>query len=358
MSDTEEKTEQPTAQKLRKAREKGDVAQSKELTGSVSFLSVFMMLWLGADFWSARMRGVLGTALDAITANSHDPVNSASITTMVSQALLLIGPVFLLAVVAGLLTTFAQTRGVFSTEPLIIKFEKLNPGEALKSLFSTKQLGQLILMLLKLALLASVTVMTIRHYVGPMIQGIHADSGSAGNTMLAGMSAVRALFGACGAVFVVLSTLDFMQQYFEYIKKNKMSKSERKRERKDQDGDPHMRSELRSKRREIVDEASKRGVARANVVVTNPTHFSVALHYEPGVVDLPVVVAKGHDEEAFRIRREAAGHAIPVLESPPLARALYAQVAVGEPILPEHVEAVAEVFRWLKTLPSARSFQA
>ncbi len=115
---------------------------------------------------------------------------------------------------------------------------------------------------------------------------------------------------------------------------------------------------MRSQRRALVDELVKRGVGRAKVVVTNPTHFSVALHYEPGEVDLPWVVAKGHDEEALRLRTEAARLGIPVLESPPLARALYAQVAVGEPILPEHIDAVAEVFRWLKTLPRAPTARA
>ncbi len=349
MSDSEEKTEQPTAHKLKQARKKGEVAQSKELTSSVSFVSVFMMLWLGAEFWYSKLRAVLSAALDAIMVNSHEPLNSSTVTEMATQAMWIIGPVFILATVAGMLTAFAQTRGVFSTEPLIVKFQKLNPGEALKNLFSTKQLGTLLQMIAKLCLICTVMVMTIKNYVGPMIMGIYGDGG---NTLVAGLGAMRALFGACGAVFVVLASIDFLQQYFEHIKKNRMSKSERKRENKDQQGDPHLRSELKARGREIVD--APMGVARANVVVTNPTHFAVALYYEDGKVELPIVVAKGEDAAAFQIRTEARQHAIPVLESPPLARMLYAQVPLGDAIAPEHVDAVAEVFRWVNGMKNPR----
>jgi type III secretion protein U len=342
--DSEEKTEQPTKRKLAEARKRGEVAQSKELTGSISFVSVFMLLWLGAEFFQGKLRRVLGAALDAVSANSHAPLAADTVEQMASAALWVVGPVLALVVVAGTIAAFAQNRGIFSTEPLKIKFEKMNPAEALKNLFSTKQLGVLVQMILKLTLLGAVTVITVKNFVGPMILGIY---GEAGNASLAGTSAMRLLFGACGLVFVGLGALDFLQQYFEHLKKNKMSKSELKRERKDQEGDPHLRSELRARRREIVDSPARLGVSGASVVITNPTHFAVALYYDGATVELPVVVAKGQDAAALSIRSHATQLAIPVLENPPLARSLFAGVALGEAIGDEHVEAVAEVFRWL-----------
>lgn len=344
MSDSEEKTEQPTRHKLKEARKKGEVALSRELTGAIGFVAVFLLLWLGSAFLQGKLRGVLDAALDAIGADSRAPLTGAAIEQMAVSAMWVVVPVLALAVVAGLAAAFAQTRGVFSTEPLKLKFEKLNPGEALKNLFSTKQLGVLVQMVFKLGLLAAVTVLTVKTFIGPMILGIHAEPG---HTSLAGAGAVRVLFGGCGVVFVALGALDFVHQYFEHIKKNKMSKSELKRENKDQEGDPHLRSELKLRRREIVDAPAKLGVAGASVVVTNPTHFAVALYYDGSVVDLPVVVAKGQDDAALAIRREAGRSAVPVLENPPLARALFAGVGLGEAIGDEHVEAVAEVFRWL-----------
>ncbi len=347
MSDSEEKTEQPTKHKLKEARKKGEVALSKELTGAIGFAAVFALLWLGGDWLQRHLRRVLGAALDAVGANPGNPMTLAAIEQMMTAALWIVVPVCLLAVVVGLLAAFAQTGGVFSTEPLKIKFEKMNPGEALKNLFSTRQLGVLVQMLAKLALLGGATVFTVKTFLGPMILGIYSGAGNAGQ---AGMSALRMLFGACCVIFVVLGALDFVQQYFEHIKKNKMSKSERKREQKDQDGDPLLRAALKSRRREIVDAPMKLGVSRANVVIANPTHFAVALYYEDGVVDLPIVVDKGQDDNALSIRQRAALLAIPVLENPPLARSLFARVGLGQAIGDEHVEAVADVFRWLASV--------
>lgn len=350
MSDSEEKTEKATSHKLKEARKKGEVGLSKELTGSIGFMAGFLLLWLGASFLQGELRQVLGAALDAIAADSRAPLAPASIVQMLVAAAWVVGPVFAVVTVAGLLTAFAQTRGVFSTEPLQIKFEKMNPGTALKNLFSTRQLGVLLQMILKLGLLGAATVITIKAFIGPMIMGIY---GTPDHTALAGTTALRMLFGACGIVFVVLGTLDFMQQHFEHLKKNRMSKSERKRESKEHDGDPHLVAARKARRREIVETPVRLGVSKANVVVMNPTHFAVALCYERGVTDLPIVVAKGQDAAALALRRQAGQLAIPVLESPPLARSLFARVGLGEAIGDEHVEAVAEVFRWLARLERA-----
>jgi type III secretion protein U len=351
MSDSEEKTEQPTKHKLKEARKKGEVALSKELTGAIGFVAVFLLLWLGGGFVQQHLRRVIGAALDAVGANPGGPINSTAVEQMLIAALWIVAPVCLLVVVAGLLVGYAQTGGVFSTEPLKFKFERMNPGEALKNLFSTRQLGVLLQMLAKLGLLGAATAITVTTFIGPMIMGIYGNVDNAG---LAGMSALNILFGSCSVIFIVLGALDFLQQYFEHIKKNKMSKSERKRESKDQDGDPLLRAALKTRRREIVEAPMSLGVSRASVVITNPTHFAVALFYEDGVTELPIVVDKGRDDSALSIRQRAVELGIPVLESPPLARSLFARVGLGQAISDEHVEAVAQVFRWLASIAAQR----
>ena len=245
---------------------------------------------------------------------------------MLTGAFWIIFPVLLVVFVVSIVTGLSQTRGNFSTEPLQIKFERLNPGEALKQLFSTRQLGVLIQMTSKFVFLLGVLYWAVRTYMEPMVSSIYSN---AENSKVVSLSAIFALFGSAAFVFLALGAIDFFQQHFEFIKRNKMSNG-RKRENKDNNGDPHLKAELRSRRKELTDGAPSQDVKKANVVVTNPTHYSVALYYEAGVVDLPIVVAKGMDQMAFQIRTEAAQNFIPVLESPPLARSLYASVTSAQ----------------------------
>jgi len=346
---SEEKTEDPSNHKLESARKRGEVARSRDLTSAVTYLAAFLFIWLGAGFLQEKLYLVMSSALDWIAAPNDAARTQAAIVNMVVAALWVSLPVLLLAAIVGILVGLLQTRGVFSVDPLKLKFERLNPGEALKSLFSTRQLGVLIQLVFKLVLLVAVMFGTVKVFLEPLILGVYGVTKDAGAT---GMVALNVLFGGAALVFVLLGVFDFLQQHFEYIKQNRMSKSERKRENKDNDGDPLVKAELNSLRREMTNSPPKKGMQDANVLITNPTHFAVALYYEQGVVDLPVVLAKGSDELAFQLRTEAGRHAIPIMENPPLARALFASVALGEHIGDEHVEAVAEVFRWLNRLKS------
>jgi flagellar biosynthesis protein FlhB len=347
MSSSEEKTEEATAHKLSEARKRGEVAVSKDLTGAITFAAVFLLLWLSSDFAEKHLRNMMGTALDVISTPGSARALGQGIADMLISALWVVGPALLLGMVASLVAGLLQTKGAFSTDPLKISFDRLNPVETIKQLFSTKQLGVFVLLLLKVGLLGALLVWTFRSFIGPMISSLEQSSGNVGSV---GFSALRTLFGGAALVFVLLSLVDYLQQYFEYLKRNRMSKTERKQESKDQDGDPHMKSEQRSFRRELTESQAKPGMSKAQVLVTNPTHFAVALYYEPGMVELPVVVAKGEDATTLAMRSEATTRAIPIMENPALARALHRSVSVGEYIGDEHLEAVAEVFRWIKRL--------
>jgi type III secretion protein U len=349
---SEEKTEEPTSKKLKDARKRGEVAISKELTGAVAYVFVLGSIWIGSSFFYKHLTRVLGAALELGMRRNPSQQWQSVLVEMVVSATWILLPIMLVAAGVSTLVGLLQTKGVFSVEPLKLKFERLNPGESLKRIFSSRQLGVVIQIFFKLGLLLMVLLITVSLFVEPLIKGIYGKTIDAGAT---GMIALNILFGGAGIVFFFLALIDFLQQHFEYIKQNRMSKSERKREYKDNDGDPEMNARMRSLRREIVEAPIKSGMTSASVIITNPTHFAVALYYEKGAVDLPVMVAKGQDAAALEIRKQAVHKSIPILENPPLARALFAGVELGQYIGDEHLEAVAEVFRWLNSLKSQKA---
>lgn len=349
---SEEKTEEASAHKLREARRRGEVAISRELTSAFSFAVALGVLWADWDHLQQRLRSLFSAAL--ALAASRDPARdtAAAVQQMMLDLLWIVAPVLLAAVAAALLAGMLQTRGVMSAHPLKIDLSRMSPGQMLQRMFSTRQLAEVARVALVLLLLGGVLLAVLKHQVGPLVQRVYAPAERAGAAAGRGLGD---LFLWAAAVFLALGVLDYALQWFEYRKRNRMSKSERKREHRDHEGDPLLRGELRRQRRELVERGGSPGLAQAKVVVTNPTHFAVALYYEAGVVDLPVVVAKGEDAAALQIRQQAQQLAIPLLESPPLARSLYRAVDLGDCIGDEHVDAVAEVFRWLADLGRDRA---
>lgn len=345
---SEEKTEEASRQKLRDARKRGEVAVSQELTSAAGFMAVLALLWLAWDAMSLRVRHMLDTALD-LTANKARAVDlGPAVERMLVDMLWVVLPLSSAAIAAAMLFAMLQTRGVMSAEPLKISFERMNPGTALTRLFSSRHGVDLLKMLLKLGALLSATAWVLQVFFRPLVSSVY---GAADSARMLSTTALFTLFGIAAALFVVLGLVDYGHQFYEFMKQNRMSKTERKREHRDQEGDPNLKSELRSRRFELLAAPPiKHGVVGASVLVTNPTHFAVALYFEPGIVDLPVVVAKGHDEIAWAMRLQARSHAVPIMENPPLARSLFRSVELGEYIGDEHVEAVAEVFRWVATL--------
>jgi flagellar biosynthesis protein FlhB len=349
-SSSEEKNVEASDHKLTEARRLGDVATSKDLTGAFEFAAVLLLVWMGADLAEQQLRLLFDAAFESTVLHGQDRNPADTAVKMLTAALFLVVPLLLVSVVASVLVGLVQTRGVFSLKRIEFDFSRLDPAESFKHIFSTQQLGVLIQMLLKLCLLVGILVWTFRSFIGPMIDAVHADGESQVRVSIA---VFGALFGGAAAAFLLVGLIDYVHQYHEYLKRNRMSVSEQEREAKELEGSPEMKTLRATRRQELLAEATKGGVNGASVVVTNPTHFAVALYYEPGVVDLPVLVAKGHDATALSIRSEARRLGVPIMENPPLARALYRGVALGEYIGDEHVEAVAEVFRWLKSLKTA-----
>ena len=345
---SEEKTEDASHHKLQQARRRGEVAYSSDVVGTGAFVSVLLALWLAGDDMLARMRRLLGAALDAAQQANGPATLPSQVLGMLAELCWIVLPPLLAAMVGGLAAGWLQTRGIFSSDPLKPDFGRMNPANALKRIASSRQLLEVVKVALKVALLSTLLALVVRAHLQPLVHAMHGDSGGAAASQ---GRALWAMFGLAALAFIVLALLDYGHQAYEFLKNQRMGNSEKRQEHRNLEGDPNLKSALRSQRMEWLKAPPPRGIAGASVVVTNPTHFAVALHYEEGITELPVVVGKAEGAAALAMRHEAGRLSVPVFEAPPLARSLYRLVAEGDEILDEHLVAVAEVFRWLRAVP-------
>ncbi|MCA9312535.1 MAG: flagellar biosynthesis protein FlhB [Phycisphaerales bacterium] len=349
MADLGEKTEQPTSRRLSEARERGQVARSMDLAAAVVLTGAFLMVFLfGPELFrvfavvmerSLGREGVgVGIRLDSVTSDTM------AMSIAVGVAVLpILGIMFLVAYIAGLM----QVGFLLTLRPLEPKLERLNVIRGIGRLFSKRSLVKGGLDLGKLAIIGSVVFIVVRLRMDQLV-GLATLSVGAG--VAAALQLIAELAIWCLAVLFVLGILDWSFQKWQRTQDLRMTKQEVKDERKSTEGDMQMKARRMQLARTIAMQRLGRDVPTADVVVANPTHFSVALKYDAEKMHAPRVVAKGADYLALRIRHLATAHGIPVVERPPLARALYAQVEVGREINPEHYEAVAEVLAYVYRL--------
>ena len=346
MSDTEERSEKPSPHRLRKAREEGDAASSKTLTIAIGFGSTLIMLWLLGDLIRERLSRLLSHAFSS-EVSSQMPISLwKTVTPMFWDSLIIVSPFLVTMLVTSTLSGLIQTRGMLSFKRLKIDPSQMNPGVQLKQRFSTMQLFELIKTIIKFILVTFalywVAKDSIRDLIASMFNPALWNSMALVGDNLFLMAAIACL------IYLVMGIIDFIHQYFEFIKRNRMTKSEVKQEQRDLYGDPIINSHLRGQRESMIMGSKTPSNAKPSVIVTNPTHFAVALYYEPGIVELPIVIGKGRDGEALRMRSLALEQGVPIAERPPLARRLYRSLAVGQAIGQDELETVAEVFRWLR----------
>lgn len=342
-----EKTEQPTAKKLRDAHQRGEVAKSTDLVTALTFAAVVGVLWFASAPFASVMQAL---AELAINAPSH--VRSKTPWLLLFQQALMDGARVILgaalaACVVAILAGAAQSRGVFSLDPLMPKLEKLNPASGLKQMFSAQRLIELAKLLLKGVLLSIVLWFVLRDAITPALRTLRIPTDAVASIGVTAWSLLMQMCAYAAAVYLVLALADVGLQIYNFKQQQRMSKEEVKRERRDQDGDPQVKSQRRRLAREIAQGTGNVPMAKANVVVTNPTHYAVALYYEAEVTDLPLVIAKGVDEHARALRKLALQHRVPIVENPPLARRLHAEVELDDCIDEAHFEAVAEVLRFI-----------
>lgn len=346
--DDSEKTEEPTQKKLDDARKKGDVPKSQEVTSWFMMLAATMVLMI----FSKDMAGSLAVTLKGIMANAHDiPVDHGAGVTRFAYlvAVAALGALaipFILIMISAIASNLLQHGPILSTEPITPKLSKISPMAGIKRLFSTMSLVNFAKSLAKLVLVAAIMTAIIwpdRDMLDTLIQ---LDPMAILDVTL-GLSG-KILFGVM-ALLTLIAALDFAYQRHQWWEKQRMTLKEVRDEYKQQEGDPTVKAKLRQVRQERSRQRMMAAVPDASVVITNPTHYSIALKYEDGM-GAPICLAKGVDDIALKIREVATEHDIPLVENPPLARALHATVEIEEEISPEHYKAVAEVIGYVMQL--------
>ena len=343
--DQSQKTEEPTHHKLQQARKKGQVATSQEVKHWFILLGVAIVIAALAPAATARMAEGMGAYLTML----HTiPIDGPSLTdfltgALVEFALILLLPLGVL-VAMGLAAGLVQNGLIFSGESLKPKIEKIDPMKGLKRLFSLRAVAEFVKGILKLLIVGTATAMIAI----PELSGIEQYAGADIGLLLEKiwLLAIKILIAVI-AIMAVIAGLDFMYQRYEFNKQQRMTKQEVKDEHKQTEGDPIVKSRLRQIRTERARQRMMAAVPQADVVVTNPTHFAIALQYDPATMAAPLCVAKGIDFIALKIREIAEAHDISVVENPPLARALHQAVEVDEEIPPEHYKAVAEIISFV-----------
>lgn len=347
--DSGDKTEKPTPKRLREARERGDVARSKDLSSTVAAFVWLLVFSGGAALYHQELSELVERCFRAM----HEPFDEVLQSVMMDAARVLIVLGAIPAIVAGLLGTlveFLQVRGVFTFEKLKPDLKNLDPVQGIKRMFGVENWIEVLKSILKAIVLVSVLVIITRMHANDFFQLVHADPRSAGQLWWK-VSAVFVIWIL--VFFALLSFADVLLQHFQFIKKLMMSRRDIIREFKEDEGDPYIKQRRKQLHQEWSEQNVLSGVRRSNVVVTNPTHLAVALRYEKGETVVPVVVAKGEDHLARRIRETAEEEGIPVMQNIDLARALHAEVEMDDYIPPELFEAVAELLLWAMSVRQA-----
>ncbi len=349
---TGEKTEKATPKRRRDAREKGQVHQSKEINSAFVLICVFLAINSFHKYWYKEMDKFYNKML-----NYSSSVNTLytvkNVTLMLNDVLLTILklalPLLLLSLVVGLICSYMQVGILFTTKTLQVKFDKLNPISGFKKMFSLKSVVELVKALLKIAVLLYATISYLIKEYNNILNVFDMEIGQ---TMAYLWKVALVITMRCSIILLVLAVLDYFYKKWEFEKELKMSKQEVKEEYKQTEGDPQIKSKIKQKQRQIAMSRMMQDVPNADVVITNPTHFAVALVYNDSGDFAPKIIAKGQDLIAQNIKRIASENDIPLYENKPLARKLFSTVEVGELIPPDLYHAVAEVLAYIYSLKS------
>jgi flagellar biosynthetic protein FlhB len=340
MPDRSEKTEQPTPKRLKKARKEGKVPRTDELSSMlvIAFFLVFGFLFGGP--WMGRL---VGTFRHAISNCSHPDFTQSELIVvlgsyLMTAGLLAAGPIFAFST-AGLTGKLVQGVPAMTLKPLKPDITRINPVKGFKKIFSVGKLVETLKILLKLILYTTICYFAAKHVI---IDSMAGSPGAEG-TVAAIIAVARQMFLGVVALAALIAVVDLLFQRWNHKRGLKMTKKEVKDERKELEGDPHIKVKIRQKQLSYVRSRMMADVPDSTVVVTNPTHVAVALRFVPGEMQVPKVLAKGRAKLAERIKEIAREHRVPIVEDPPLARALYKAVPIGSEIPAALFRAVAEV---------------
>jgi len=317
----QEKTEDPSSRKLEKAREEGQVPRSRELTTTAILLISGIGLYSFAGFMGTRIVGILRENFTISRDRIFDPSAMLShLSAALVDGLMSIIPLVALLVIASILGPIALGGWLYSPQAMLPKGDRMNPIAGLKRMFSTKSLLELLKALAKVLLILGATVLVLKFYAQPMFR--LGDEGVNQSIIHSLKISVQSLI-ILASVTILIAAIDVPIQLWEFTKKMRMSRQDLKDESKDTDGKPEVKGRIRQLQREIAQRRMMSKVPEADVIITNPTHYAVALKYQPELMDTPILLAKGGDLMALKIREIAAAHNIDIIESAPLARAIF-----------------------------------
>ncbi|HCT26196.1 flagellar biosynthesis protein FlhB [Herbaspirillum chlorophenolicum] len=349
-----ERTEPATSKRIERAREQGDVPRSREMATCMVLLIGGCCVWM--------FSGPLVTSLDRIMvatftferAAAYDPVVLFNMLSahFIDIAIAII-PIAFLMTLAAIASPLILGGWLFNTESLIPKFSKLNPAKGFTNMFSINSLAELLKAVLKTLLVGTVAWLAIKSQIDA-VMGLGVESLKTSSQHSAHLLWISFVIIVSSLIFIAI--LDVPYQIWNYGKKLRMTREEVKKEHKEAEGDPHIKGKIRAMQRAMARRRMMAEVPTADVVVTNPTHYAVALKYAEGKMGAPKVVAKGADDIAAKIRELAREHKVPLLEAPPLARALHTHTEIGDEIPEALYTAVAEVLAYVFQLRTYGQF--
>ena len=330
-----EKTEKPTAKKLEDARKEGQVAKSREVSNAFTMIALFVLLKLSLSFLGDQFLGSFEDVynyIPEVVGLTDGKIRSGDFSLllfhMLFRMLLTMAPFLAVGFVVAFLSDFLQVKWKVTTKPLQPKFSKMNPINGFKRIFSVNSLMELLKSILKIGLISYVVYTTVRDKLQVIYLLFHM-------TLWQGIAAAADIAISIGMkvsiVYVIIAVLDFAYQKHKFNKDQMMTKQEIKDEYKNAEGDPQIKGKIRQ------------DIPKADVVITNPTHFAVAVRYDAKEAAAPVVLAKGEDHLAAKIKEVARENKVEIVENKPLARMLYYNVDIGQQVPPELYQAVAEV---------------
>lgn len=342
-----EKTEPATSKKLNDIRKEGQVAKSKELITAVSLMSLFIILKIYLSKLGTGLIDVYTQVYNSISKVVDDSYNGLPIRTagsvmqqVIIDMIKLVIPILLVAIVIAILGNMLQQKWMVTAKPLQPKFSKISPISGFKRMFSVRQLVELIKSIAMISIIMIVVYNTVKSKMDILLT--FYDVGL--NTALSTIGSIIIDLGIkISAVFLIVGFADLFYQRIKFKNDNMMTKQEIKDEFKNTEGDPQVKGQIKRRMQEVSRRRMMQQLPEADVVITNPTHFAVALKYEPDAGKAPVVIAKGADYLAFQIKDKAKEYNIAIVENKPLARILYHNIDIGMEIPPELYQAVAEI---------------
>ena len=342
-----EKSEQPTDSKLKKAKEKGQIPRSRELTSLMILLVGILLFWIMGTHFVSKLKAIIQQAMLVAHRTDDDKQIIFNLINLLTAGFWAILPIFVGLVIVAIIAPLSVGGLLFSLQSIKPNLGKLNPISGFKRLFSLRIFSELFKSILKVVLIAFAAALFLIHQFPNMLALPSMYLNNA-------LSQVMQLL-IYASLLIVLALIpmvgfDIFYQIWSNLKKLKMSKQEVKDEFKEQEGNPQIKGRIRQMQQAMARRRMMKDVPKANVIVTNPTHYAVALQYDEKTMSAPRILAKGTDNIASKIKQIAQEHQIPQLEAPPLARALYRHGEIGKSIPAELYAAVAQILAWVYQL--------